>query len=756
MTSPRIVAVDVDWNAARAAFASFDQQQPAAGEAADAAPADALVRLNDATAKIFPKAAASGVPVLLPFDTAAFLRDRAQSTAGDDNAHVSGFRAPTFFYPGPSGYDAAFLLPPEDQGDLHLTFAKPVNVQMTGSAVIYELDGPAADQSSPVPDLERDFPGIRRVLLENRLRYIFTRFGVPYFVSIACFDGAGSTRRLSCREADHVAVRFLKTLNLVGGAPQTETAKTALATIEQPEQTSPDFTYYAPGDILPGTGMHGHSGKPDTTVYSKIRFPMAHAPAYTNSQSFGSWGNCDLTGRVSLGGRGREAAYRCRVNAVPLFNDETKNYTYPWRDNFCEHRHWSVSQCPAGLGHQGEDIRPSSCKLRNEGADRCEPYQDQVVAVRDGVAWRETGDEALYLTTDTPGEHIRFRYLHMNPHMLDFAGMVSGHEVAEGEVLGPVGDYGKREGGTTYHLHFDMQVLTRQGWVFVNPYMTLVAAYERLIGGRGQVVAAPALSRPILPARPIRRRQMVWWRPPSAPSESASTPTRARSRVNADNPSAGPSPHIARRTSLKAIAAAFAGLMLPSSLLLKSAGAENSPTPFDQWIAGFRAKALARGITPETYTRVMSAVRPDPAGLEALRDQPEFNEQLWQYLNRRVSDWRIITGTAKAKEYAPLFARIERDYGVEPAVMLGVWGVEFDLRRSAGAEEPHAAGHSLAGDAGMGRAAAAQILGNRADQRADHHSAGLEHAGGNGRLVGGRHGPHPMDARSLAPCRPRL
>ena len=72
----------------------------------------------------------------------------------------------------------------------------------------------------------------------------------------------------------------------------------------------------------------------------------------------------------------------------------------------------------------------------------------------------------------------------------------------------------------------------------------------------------------------------------------------------------------------------------------------------------------------------MSAVRPDPAGLEAIRDQPEFNEQLWQYLNRRVSDWRIITGTAKAKEYAPLLARIEHDYGVEPAVMLGVWGVE--------------------------------------------------------------------------------
>jgi membrane-bound lytic murein transglycosylase B len=76
------------------------------------------------------------------------------------------------------------------------------------------------------------------------------------------------------------------------------------------------------------------------------------------------------------------------------------------------------------------------------------------------------------------------------------------------------------------------------------------------------------------------------------------------------------------------------------------------------------------------YARVMSGVTPDTAALEAIRDQPEFNEQLWQYLNRRVSDWRITTGREKAKEYAPLLSRIERDFGVERAVMLGVWGVE--------------------------------------------------------------------------------
>ena len=120
-----------------------------------------------------------------------------------------------------------------------------------------------------------------------------------------------------------------------------------------------------------------------------------------------------------------------------------------------------------------------------------------------------------------------------------------------------------------------------------------------------------------------------------------------------------------------AIAGACAGLLLP-----RPAIAEKPRASFDQWIAAFRSKALAHGIAEETYARVMLGVHPDTAGLEAIGSQPEFNEQLWQYLNRRVSDWRIIAGREKAKEYGPLLSRIERDFGVEPGVMLGVWGVE--------------------------------------------------------------------------------
>jgi lytic murein transglycosylase len=106
------------------------------------------------------------------------------------------------------------------------------------------------------------------------------------------------------------------------------------------------------------------------------------------------------------------------------------------------------------------------------------------------------------------------------------------------------------------------------------------------------------------------------------------------------------------------------------------AHAQSARMPFPQWVTAFRARALARGISGATYDRVMGGVNPDNTVFAQIRNQPEFNEEPWQYLNRRVSDWRIITGREKAKEYAALLARIEKDIGVEPAVMLGVWGVE--------------------------------------------------------------------------------
>jgi peptidoglycan lytic transglycosylase B len=124
---------------------------------------------------------------------------------------------------------------------------------------------------------------------------------------------------------------------------------------------------------------------------------------------------------------------------------------------------------------------------------------------------------------------------------------------------------------------------------------------------------------------------------------------------------------IGRRSFLKATLGAA------SLLACRSPAAAAS---FSQWVDSFRPRALARGVSAATYNKVMGAVTPDTAVYALDRAQPEFTEELWQYLNRRVSDWRIVTGKARATEYAALLARVEREYAVDRYTMLGLWGME--------------------------------------------------------------------------------
>ncbi|MGA9091669.1 MAG: lytic murein transglycosylase, partial [Bradyrhizobium sp.] len=101
-----------------------------------------------------------------------------------------------------------------------------------------------------------------------------------------------------------------------------------------------------------------------------------------------------------------------------------------------------------------------------------------------------------------------------------------------------------------------------------------------------------------------------------------------------------------------------------------------TPPGFDRWRDDFRARALAKGISDATWTRVMGRIEPDMSVFKEMGNQPEFNEQIWQYINRRVSDWRIIAGKQALRKNEALFARIEQDYGVERGTLLALWGVE--------------------------------------------------------------------------------
>ena len=496
MQSPHLTRATVNWDAAASGIA-----EPG-GTAADS-----FAKLNAAAQSRFPGIAKSSVPVLLPFDIDAARKELDTPTAPDREKFMrANFHATDFFQTGPAGYDAAFAFRAAEVGEFSdLGTAEPVYVLMSGLALTYDLEGPPLPPGEPVKELDADFPGIRRTLHESYVRYSFERYGVPYVAAIYCRDTRPRPKLLTCKQADRVAVRFLRALALAGGTPSTPQPIAPLA-IDRPETVSSDFSYFSPGSLIAGSGLKKDlGGRADYTVYAHLRFPLKDAPDFANSQSFNNWGDCDFTGRNWVGRRGaKRAAYSCKVNGQPLLFDESSNYAYPWRDNFCEHRNFFVGQCPGGEGHQGQDIRPSSCTLLNEGADRCQPYQHEVVAAHDGMILRARKQEAVFLFINTADTHMRVRYMHMSPSRLDADGIVSGKPVTAGDVIGKVGNFNGHERGTTYHLHFDMQVPTAIGWVFVNPYATLVTAYERLIGARGteikdgDVVPATAVVPPVI------------------------------------------------------------------------------------------------------------------------------------------------------------------------------------------------------------------------------------------------------------------
>ena len=113
-----------------------------------------------------------------------------------------------------------------------------------------------------------------------------------------------------------------------------------------------------------------------------------------------------------------------------------------------------------------------------------------------------------------------------------------------------------------------------------------------------------------------------------------------------------------------------------TALVTSSLSAQTAQQPFEQWVAAFRARARARGVSEATYTRVMGGLMPDTSVYALDKAQPEFRELVWQYLNRRVSDWRITVGRERAKQHAALLERIEQKYGVDRYTMLGLWGME--------------------------------------------------------------------------------
>lgn len=101
-------------------------------------------------------------------------------------------------------------------------------------------------------------------------------------------------------------------------------------------------------------------------------------------------------------------------------------------------------------------------------------------------------------------------------------------------------------------------------------------------------------------------------------------------------------------------------------------------------MARLRGPATAKGVDGASFDRLAASLVPDMTVLPLLDQQPEFTTPIWDYLAALVDQQRVDDGLAMLARHADVLARAESGYGVDPATVVAVWGVESDYGRSFG------------------------------------------------------------------------
>ncbi|WP_144638916.1 lytic murein transglycosylase [Bordetella genomosp. 13] len=108
------------------------------------------------------------------------------------------------------------------------------------------------------------------------------------------------------------------------------------------------------------------------------------------------------------------------------------------------------------------------------------------------------------------------------------------------------------------------------------------------------------------------------------------------------------------------------------------------PAAYRACLAEIRPDALKRGVQGTVYDTQTAALSPDATVLPLLDAQPEFKTPIWDYMASLVDQERIDDGMAAMETWKDQLARAQQQYGVDPATVAAVWGVESNFGQNLG------------------------------------------------------------------------
>ena len=132
------------------------------------------------------------------------------------------------------------------------------------------------------------------------------------------------------------------------------------------------------------------------------------------------------------------------------------------------------------------------------------------------------------------------------------------------------------------------------------------------------------------------------------------------------------------------LAFACLGLLPAFASVAQETPTSINPAAFQQCLSALRSSEPFARITSDTWQRHVANLEPDASVLPLLNRQPEFSMPAWDYLAMLVDQERVSDGRAAYQKWLPVLRRIEQRYDVEPAIVVGVWGVESNFGRITG------------------------------------------------------------------------
>ena len=97
---------------------------------------------------------------------------------------------------------------------------------------------------------------------------------------------------------------------------------------------------------------------------------------------------------------------------------------------------------------------------------------------------------------------------------------------------------------------------------------------------------------------------------------------------------------------------------------------------FEDFLVQIRQMATEQGVSKTTIDKAFFQLSPRPEALKEDRKQPEFNQNFWSYVNKRVTQTRLNNGYDTLKQNSSLLNKTTQQYGVPTYVLVSFLGIE--------------------------------------------------------------------------------